>query len=300
MPERLDQQNLARKFLPYFLIAPAIAYYAAFWLQPAAAAIRGSLLDGSGDISLENYRTIFQDPVFRRALFNTAVIVVFSVSLEFVAALGVALLVNRKFKGSSIFLFITLIPMALPPVAVGAIWSSGFATYGWLNSFLAHLGISEAGERVAFLAGGDFRSLLIIILIDAWQVIPFMVVILLAGLRNLQPELVEAGYVFGGGPWTVFRRITMPLLRPTIRTALLLRIISAVQIWLIIVMLFGFRRIPVLLEEVVFYQEQLSGDANMRIALAYAVVTAIIVCSVSVLYLKTSLPETDSEEEASC
>jgi len=61
---------------------------------------------------------------------------------------GLALLINTKFRGSSLFLFIAMIPMALPPIAVGAMWSSGLATYGWLNSFLHIIGFIEKTGKI--------------------------------------------------------------------------------------------------------------------------------------------------------
>ncbi len=129
-------QEFRQKTLPYFLIAPVIVYYAVFWMYPVIRCVVGGFQDASGNFTLQNFADIFNDEYFYRASFNTAFIVVVSVALEFVAAFGLAMLINVKFRGSSIFLFIAMIPMALPPVAVGAMWSSGFATYGWMNSFL--------------------------------------------------------------------------------------------------------------------------------------------------------------------
>ena len=226
---------------------------------------------------------------------NTGIFVIISVTLEFVVAFGLALIINKKFKGSSLLLAIALIPMALPPVAVGAMWSSGFATYGWFNSLLMSMGLIEEGEKILFLAGNDFQSLMLIIIIDAWQVIPFMMTILLAGLQGIPKESIEAGYVFGGTRFKVLRKITMPMLKPSIQTALILRIISAIQVWLIIVLIFGFRRIPVLLEEVVFFQEQVQNE--YKLALAYSVIVALVVSVVAVLYLKVSGAFKGDEEQ---
>jgi multiple sugar transport system permease protein len=276
-----------KKAVPYLLIAPTVIYYIVFWIRPVLTSVFLSFTPEAGTgFTLGNYARIFNDPVFWQACLNTGIFVVVSVTLEFVVALGLALLINRKFKGSSLLLAVALIPMALPQVAVGAMWSSGFSTYGWLNSLLMEIGaISESG-KILFLAGNDMSSLLLIIIIDAWQVIPFMMTILLAGLQGIPKESIEAGYVFGGNKMTVLRKITMPMLKPSIQTALIMRIISAIQVWLIIVLIFGFRRIPVLLEEVVFFQEQMQNE--YKLALAYSVIVAIVVSIVAVFYLKVS------------
>ncbi|BES66010.1 sugar ABC transporter permease [Gottschalkiaceae bacterium SANA] len=275
---------------PYLLVAPALIYYVLFWIRPVFRTFLFSITDATGRLSLENFRLVLEDPTFIPAAQNTAIIVIFSVTLEFVAAMALALLINRKFKGSGILLFIAMIPMALAPVALGAMWKTGFTTHGWVNSFLTYIGFLDIGEKIIFLSGESrFKNLLLIILIDAWQVIPSMMIILLAGLQGLPKEMMEASYVFGANRWKTLRRITMPMLRPTIQTAVILRLISALQIWLTIVMLFGFGRVPVLLSRVIYYSEEVPNLTNsFRMSSTYSVVIAVIITIVAVMYLKVS------------
>jgi multiple sugar transport system permease protein len=264
---------------------------------PVIRCVIGSFQDPQGQFSLQNYAFIFHDTNFYKACFNTAFIVIFSVGFEFVIAFGLALLINIKFRGAGILLFIAMIPMALPPVAVGGMWSSGFATYGWLNSFLYYIGLIEKTGKIPFLAARvvsffglevDFAALILIILVDAWQVIPFMMIILLAGMQNLNKEYLEAGYIFGANKFTVLRKITIPLLKPTITTAMILRIISAIQIWLIIVLIYKYRRLPVLVEQLVFFKREVRGPIFFQYAIAYSVLVAVIVSVMAILYLKVS------------
>ncbi|SHE98282.1 carbohydrate ABC transporter membrane protein 1, CUT1 family (TC 3.A.1.1.-) [Marinitoga hydrogenitolerans DSM 16785] len=280
------KDTLEKKWVPYLLITPTILFYMIFWLRPVLTAVIYSFFDENNIFTFNNYLTILKDPFFKKAVINTSIFVFISVTLEFVISLLLALIINKKFKGAQLLLSIALIPMSLPAVAVGAMWSSGFASYGWLNSLLYHFGIIDANQKILFLAGDDFQSLMLIILIDAWQVIPFMMIILLAGLQGIPKDSIEAGYIFGGTKITVLKKITLPMLKSSIQTALILRIISAIQVWLIIVMIYGYRRIPVLLEEVVFYKEQILGF--YRVALAYSVIVSIIVSFVSIIYLKVS------------
>lgn len=286
-----------QKTLPYLLIAPVIGYYIIFWMFPVIRCVIGSFQDPQGQFSLQNYVFIFSDTNFYKACFNTAFIVIFSVGFEFVVAFGLALLINIKFRGAGILLFIAMIPMSLPPVAVGGMWSSGFATYGWLNSFLYYIGLIEKTGKIPFLADRavsffglevDFAALILIILVDAWQVIPFMMIILLAGMQNLNKEYLEAGYIFGANKFTVLRKITIPLLKPTITTAMILRIISAIQIWLIIVLIYKYRRLPVLVEQLVFFKREVRGPIFFQYAIAYSVLVAVIVSVMAILYLKVS------------
>ena len=283
-------QQFMKSATPYLLVAPVIIYYAVFWLRPVITLVVGSFtaLDGSG-FTLENFGMVFEDPSFKPALINTTIIVIFSVTLEFVAALALALLINTKFPGSSIFLFIAMIPMALPAMAVGAMWLTGLTAHGWMNSLLYYLGFLAEGEKIYYLTGSDMKNLILIILVDAWTVIPSVMIILLAGLQNLPEEAKEAGYVFGGTGMTVLRKITIPMLKPTITTAILLRLISAIQIWMIIVILFGFSRLPVLVERVVYYADEVPGIYNSyALAASYTIFVTLIVSIAAFFYLGVS------------
>jgi len=235
---------------------------------------------------------VFSDENFWPALNNTAIIVIFSVTIEFIGALFLALLINRKFWGSSIFLFLTLIPMALPAVATGAMWITGLTAHGWINSLLYYLGFLAEGDKIYWLGGleqNQLKLLALVIIIDAWQVIPSMMIILLAGLQNLPKEVKEAGYVFGGNFMTVLRKITIPMLQPTIQTAVILRLISAIQIWLIIVLLLGFGRVPVLVERIVYFHEEVPGlDISYQMAAGYTIIVSVIVSLTALLYLRAS------------
>jgi len=287
-PQFSLSRDTRKKMVPYLLIAPVIIYYCIFWLFPVLNAIIESFKDVDGIWTLGNYIHIFKDSVFYEALYNTAFLVVFSVTIEFILAFGLALLINTKFKGSSMFLFLAMIPMALPAVAVGAMWSSGLATRGWLNSFLMTFVFVDDAGKILFLAGGEMSTMWLIIIIDAWTVIPFVMIILFAGLQGIGADVREAGAVFGGTKFQILRKITVPMLKPTITTAMILRIISAIQIWLIIVMLFGFNRLPVLLEQVVLNYDELGAEYFERIGLALSVLVAIVVSAAAILYLKVS------------
>lgn len=282
-------RDFGSKAVPYLLIAPVVIYYIFFWVRPVLTTFIDSFHTEAGVLTLQNYVMVFTDPNFMPALRNTAIIVVFSVTLEFIGALFLALLINRKFFGSTMFLFVAMIPMALPAVAVAAMWLTGFTAHGWINSLLYYLGIIAEGAKIYWLAGSEWKLLALIILIDAWQVIPSVMIILLAGLQNIPVEAEEAGYVFGGNYLTVLRKITVPLLQPTIQTAIILRLISAIQIWLIMVLLVGFSRLPVLVERIVYYHEEVPGlDISFQMASGYTIIVSFIVSIVALFYLKVS------------
>jgi multiple sugar transport system permease protein len=275
--------------LPYLLVVPALGYYLVFWARPVLQQLIDSFTNAAGQLTLENYLLVFRDAEFIPAFSNTAIIVVFSVTLEFFLALGLALLINRKFRGSTIFLFLAMLPMALPAVAVGAMWKTGLTTNGWINSLLTYIGALGPGDKIYWLAGSQWKMLALLIIIDAWQVIPSVMIILLAGLQNIPPETEEAGYVFGGNYMTVLRKITIPQLRSTIQTAVILRLIAAIQIWLIVIVLVGFSRLPVLVERIVYYHEEVPGLAiSPALASGYTIVVAVIVSIAALVFLRVS------------
>jgi multiple sugar transport system permease protein len=285
----IKARKLGQKAAPYLLIMPVVIYYIFFWAQPVVKSFVDSFTDAFGHFTFNNYVMVLNDANFLPALRNTSLIVIASVALEFFAALFLALLINRKFRGSSIFLFLAMIPMALPSVAVGAMWKTGLTTNGWLNSFLHYVGLFTGSDKIYWLAGSEWAMLALIIIIDAWQVIPSIMIILLAGLQNIPPESEEAGYVFGGDYLTVLRKITLPLLKPTIQTAVVMRLIAAIQIWLIIIVMLGFTRLPVLVERIVYYHKEVPGlDISAQMASGYTIIVTIIVSVTALVYLKIS------------
>jgi multiple sugar transport system permease protein len=284
---------------PYLLILPIVIYYTLFWLRPVITSVIGGFTDAAGAFTLQNFVMVFQEENFLPALRNTAIIVVFSVSFEFIIALFLALFINRKFAGSGVFLFLSMIPMALPAAAAGAMWITGLTAHGWVNSLLYYLGILAEGDKIYWLAGSEYSLLALLIFIDAWQVIPSVMIILLAGLQNIPEETAEAGYVFGGNFLTVLRKITLPMLKSTIQTAVILRLISAIQIWLIVVFLVGFSRMPVLVERIVFYHKEVDGlDISFQMAMGYTIIVSVIVSLAALAYLKVSGAFDRSEEQA--
>ena len=279
-------RTFGKQLAPYILVLPVIIYYVAFWFRPVVTSVFGAFTTPEGQFTLENFQLVFNDPVFMPALTNTAIIVLFSVTLEFLLALLLALLINRKFPGSGLFLFLALIPMALPAAAVGAMWITGLTAHGWMNSLLYYLGILEEGDKIYWLAGSRASLLAVLIVLDAWTVIPSVMIILLAGLQNIPPETHEAGYVFGGNYFTVTTKITLPMIRSTIQTAVILRLIAAIQIWLVIVLLLGYSRLPVLLERVVYYTKEVEGlNISYQMANGYTIIVSVLVSLAALLYL---------------
>lgn len=194
--------------------------------------LMGSELSFSG---LENYVAVISDPVFRIASINTLLYVGLSVNLQFFLGLALALLFNRGFPARRLFMTLTLFPMMMAPVAVGLEWKWLYnSNYGPINYVLQSLGIVGP----AWLADPSL-SLFSIMIVDTWLCTPFVMLLLLAGLQSIPPELYEAARVDGATSWSSFRYVTVPYLRPVILVVLLVRTMDALQIFDLVFMLTG-------------------------------------------------------------
>jgi multiple sugar transport system permease protein len=280
----------------YWFIAPAIFFYLMFWFFPVMLSFLQAFTTLQGEFTFSNFRLMFDDPLFNNALRNTLVFALVSLFLQFFLALGLALLAHKTFKGSKLFLFILLIPMALPQSAVGIIWNNGLMEFGWINSLLetsglqgllTSLGVSPSLRIWKNMTG--LQAVMLIILIDTWTVLPSVMIIILAGLQNFNKEFKEAAQVFGSTRFQALRHVVIPIIKPSIVTALLLRLISGLQIWLISVMIFGYNRVPYLLERIVFYSDVVRMSENSyKIAVTYSVFTLTLVFVIALLFVRAT------------
>jgi multiple sugar transport system permease protein len=172
-------------------------------------------------VGLANYERIFNDRLFLLALKNTLIFTAFSVTVEIVLAIAIALLIDQKLWTSRITKFLILVPYAVPPIASGLIWSFIYSfEYGFLNRILFTTGLSNSA--VAW-AGDPTTALFAVSVPYIWRTLPFAILLLHAALQGINQELYEAASVDGAGALQRFWHITLPLLRPIIVVILVLR-----------------------------------------------------------------------------
>lgn len=165
-----------------------------------------------------------EDTEFWHSLGISVLFLVSVVGIEFLLGFILALLLNREFKGKRILVSLAVIPMMIAPVAVGLIWRVALNyELGIVTYLIKSVGIplKEA------LLGTTATALPTLMAIDIWQWTPFIFLIMLAGLHSLPKEPYEAAQVDGASKWQIFRLVTLPLLKPLIVIALLLRVIDA-------------------------------------------------------------------------
>lgn len=226
-------KSLQRKKLniwPYLLIAPALLIVTLVVFVPVINALIMSFqsydLRRPFDIDfigLSNYKEVMSDPLFWSSLKYTLIWVIGGVGLQFLFGFILALLLNQKFKGRGIVRAASLIPWATPGVLIGLMWKWIYdGNYGVLNDVLLKLNIID--QAIPFLSQTStaFPSVIVTII---WQGIPFFAIMLLAGLQGISQEMYEAADIDGATSFQKLVRITIPSLKNTILTTLLLRII---------------------------------------------------------------------------
>jgi raffinose/stachyose/melibiose transport system permease protein len=214
------------------LTTPAVAVYVMFVLVPMGFAVYYSLFRWRGVgpptefVGINNYLLAFQDPIFLDALRNNAVIVVGSLLVQGPIALGVALLLNRRFRGRTVFRLLAFVPYVLAEVTVGIMWKLILTGGGTADALLRAVGLG--GLVQAWLADLDV-VIWTLLFVLTWKYVGFAIILLLAGLSNVPEELTEAAMIDGAGWWQVQRHITIPLLGPTFRIWMFLSMIGSLQ-----------------------------------------------------------------------
>ncbi|MFF5180209.1 carbohydrate ABC transporter permease [Micromonospora sp. NPDC000316] len=216
------------------LTAPAIAVYVMFVLVPMGFAVYYSLYRWRGVgpptefVGLRNYTLAFQDPIFLDALRNNAIIVFGSLLIQGPIALAIALLLNRRFRGRSVFRLLVFVPYVLAEVTVGIMWKLLLTGGGTVDAMLESLGLGSLVQP--WLADLDL-VIWTLLAILTWKYVGFAIILLLAGLSNVPDELTEAAAIDGASWWQIQRHVTIPLLGPTIRIWMFLSMIGSLQIF---------------------------------------------------------------------
>ena len=232
-PPRLHRQNMRENWAPWLMLAPTFFVLIAVGIYPLGYSLWISLHDyhpsnpsfPQGFIWFDNYVKAFLDEQARHALGLTAIFTVSSVAASLVIGLGLALLFNHHLPGLAIARTLILIPMLVTPIAVGITWRIMFnPDLGVINYLLGSIGIPAQG----WLASMN-QSLLSVIIVDVWQWTPFMFLILFAGVRSLPRSPFESAAIDGASRLQAFFLVTLPMLRPVIVLAVLLRAVDSVR-----------------------------------------------------------------------
>ncbi|WP_221927808.1 carbohydrate ABC transporter permease [Isoptericola variabilis] len=219
--------------------------YGYFIVYPMLDSVRLSLHSWSGFrteepqfVGLENYVRLFtQDPVFWKSFANSIIWVVLSLLIPMVMGLLLALALNRQLAGRNLMRAVIYIPSVFASITVAAMWRWIYnPTLGLVNRALESIGLESWTQTWL----GDPRiALYSIFAASVWQAVGFPMVLFLAGLQTVPPELVDAAKMDGASPWQVFRNVTLPALRPTTVVVVILTIINSLKVFDLIVGMTG-------------------------------------------------------------
>jgi multiple sugar transport system permease protein len=250
---------------PYALLLPSLAFLALFFASPMVQSFGLAFQDADGDWSLASIDAMVGDSRFREALLTTLVLLAVLLPLQFALALAMALIVNARLKGAKLWLYVYALPLGISELSAGIIWFAIFTQQGWLNSLLEGGGLID--RQVIWLDfNREWLLVLAVVAAEAWRATAIMMIILVAGLQGIDRDYLEAAEVYGASPWQRLRRVILPLLRPAIRTALVLRAILAFEVFATVIAITG-RGLTVLANEAYRSYTVLRED---HVAAAYA------------------------------
>jgi multiple sugar transport system permease protein/sn-glycerol 3-phosphate transport system permease protein len=230
------RRSLLRRATPYLFALPLLLFIAVFTYLPIASSVNLSLREWNflrpdkPFVGLKNYRTLLSQREVWNALRVTVIFAVISVPLRLGLALAIASYLVRETLPSRLLRGALFLPSVTSTVSIAVIFSWVFATDGGLmNGILAAFG----GPKVPWMQDPTL-ALSVLIAVNTWKQLGYDVIIYIAGLQAVPPELYDAAAVDGGRRWHVFRRITVPLVAPTTYFLLVVSVIEAFQVFTIV------------------------------------------------------------------
>jgi multiple sugar transport system permease protein len=265
--------------IPYLLIAPSLGFLTVLFFVPLVQTI-ALAFQADGIWSTANFSRMAGDLNFTDAVVNTFEIVIIVVPLQLLLALGMAMLLQHVRGGRDIVLWIWSIPLGISDLAAGLVWLAILTDKGYLNTILLGLGVLS-GPQSWLSYETPVTLLAAIVVAELWRATAIVLVILVAGVQLVPKEYGEAAEVFGATPWQRFTRVTLPLLKPSIQTALVLRTVLAFEMFAIVLSIGG-RNFPVLVSEAFNWQY---NQQDYGVAAAYAVIVMGVSLAATLIYL---------------
>ena len=212
----------------WLLVAPALVILLLVYAYPILRAFWLSFFTQNLGTQLQpefaglaNYGRMMGDGRFWQSLWNTTIFTSIALAFELTLGMGIALVLNRAFRGRGFVRTIAILPWALPTAIMALAWTWIFNDqFGILNDILLRLGLIQEGIN---WLGDPTLAMMAVITADVWKTTSFVSILLLAGLQSISEDLYEAHAIEGATPWQSFRQITLPLLMPQILIAALFR-----------------------------------------------------------------------------
>lgn len=226
----------SRAAVALLFLPPALLLFTVFVALPMGEAAWYSLFSWNGYgtptqfTGWRNFQLLFTTPAFHTALKNNLLVILVSLAVQLPLALAMALLLAGRLRGTTGFRLIFFLPYILAEIAAGLIWRF---VYDGEYGFLAKIWQAFGAVPPHVLAEPDL-AMYAILAVVVWKYFGFHMILYIAGLHQISPTLYEAARIDGAGSWQIFRRITLPLLGPTIRLSVFFAIIGSIQLFDII------------------------------------------------------------------
>jgi multiple sugar transport system permease protein len=253
----------------------------ALFLYPFILVAWQAFVTDGGEFTTEFFVEMSEHWKFKGALTNTLLLTAVVVPLQMILALYMATLVTQMKRGRDAFLYIWTIPLGISDLAAGIIWLAVFEQTGFLNSIMYSLGLIEQATPLLGY-NSKWTIFIAIALAEIWRATAIVLVILVAGMGLIPKEYYEAAEVFGASRWKQFTKITLPLLKPSLQTALILRVILAFEVFAVVATLGG-TNFPVLMGEIYNWQFDLR-DGHVAAAYALVVLAISIICTLIIMW----------------
>jgi multiple sugar transport system permease protein len=243
-PKRLLSKGVREHLIAYSFIAPNFIGFAVFTLVPMAFALFLAFVkwDGANPmefVGLDNFQRLIEDTVFHKALWNTIIYTAGVVPVTMVCALALAILLNQKIVGRNFMRTVFFFPYVASLVAVAAVWNFLFSpTLGPVNNILNAITGIPLEELPRWAADKDW-AMITVVFFTVWKNMGYYMVIYLAGLQGVNPELYEAAQLDGANAWQRFRKVTIPQLAPTTFFVLMILVINSFKVYDIFINLFS-------------------------------------------------------------
>lgn len=278
-----DFQRRKRRidYTPFLLLLPATLFLGIFFVYPMIQSLIIAFQDSEGGFTFDNISTMIGDVNFGDALKYTLLFIIAIVPLQVIMALIMALIINTGLKFAGFFLYIWTIPLAISDLAAGIVWYAVFTERGYINSILTQLGLINT--PIGFLSLENPTLVFVCVVVaELWRATAIVMVILVAGLQVIPKTYSEAAEVFGASPWQCLWHVTLPMLRPSLQVALILRTILAFQTFALVLALAG-RTLPVLAGEAYnwYYNYR-----NVGVAATYALLILLLSIINTFIYLR--------------
>lgn len=266
------------------------------FLEDAKISAQGRVQSGEGskEWTLDYVKRMLRDPKFMQALRTTLLLIVIILPIQFTLAIIMALVLQSQLKFNTLFLYVYAIPLGISDLAAGLVWYTIFTQNGYLNSFLQSLGLIE--RPFIFISSTNKEWIIVaIVLAEVWRATSIVMVIVVSGLQAIPRDYLEAGELFGASLWQRLRHIILPLLKPSLQVALILRTILAFQVFAVVVAISGGDVVTVLANETYRWYD-IGAYNNKNVAAAYAGFIMLLSLSIAIFYLRAV--RTQEEKEA--